>query len=91
MTEETRSETRVLYTAKAGESIARTGDGLIVCHPDRKPKLVHWDGSIEELDVPKDGYIEVPAGTLLPINRTIQGKIEWLEPQDPNSWETKKP
>jgi len=39
----------VIYTAQEGEEIRLCDTGLVVFHPDRPPKLVRWDGTIEEI------------------------------------------
>lgn len=44
-----RDGARVLYALKPGESAKMMPYGVIVCHPDRQPKLVNWDGSEEPI------------------------------------------
>lgn len=41
--------TKIIYTLQPGEDWAFYKDSIIVIHPDRHPKIVHLDGTIEEL------------------------------------------
>jgi hypothetical protein len=47
---EARAGVRLLYTLKSGERWALLdGDRAMVVHPDRPPKVVYPDGSVEEI------------------------------------------
>lgn len=49
-----RDGARLFYTVKAGDTAKLLSNYcLLVCHPERLPKLVKWDGS-EELLKPAD-------------------------------------
>lgn len=47
---ETRTGFKYVYTLQPGEDWrVTTGGILIVVHPERKPKMVHPDGKVEEI------------------------------------------
>jgi hypothetical protein len=56
-----RDGTRLLYSLKPGESAKMTTYGVIVCHADREPKLVNWDGSEEPITIDADQSPSRPA------------------------------
>jgi hypothetical protein len=41
---------KLIYDLKDGEEYVVTPGGLIITHPERKAKLVRWDGSEELID-----------------------------------------
>lgn len=41
---------KLIYDLQDGEEYVVTPGGLIVTHPERKAKLVRWDGSEELID-----------------------------------------
>ncbi len=44
-----RSGVRFLYELLPGENFFAWGDYVVVTHPEHPPKIVHEDGTIEEL------------------------------------------
>lgn len=51
---ERRDGAMLMYTTKEGETVTASPHGLLVCHPDRPPKLVRWDGSEQLLTTDAD-------------------------------------
>lgn len=47
----TKREGVYLYTLQDGEDWRLYRDMIIVVHPERRPKIVHKDGTVEEIDL----------------------------------------
>lgn len=45
-----RSGTKLLYELKAGETWKIFKNQIIILHPERQPKIIHSDGTVEVIN-----------------------------------------